>query len=242
MPDISQLDTQVRLKIIYQDEHYVTIDKPAGLLVHRSPLAKNESVFALQLLRDQIGQSVYPCHRLDRPTSGVLLFALDPESLRFTQKELAGRGCEKVYHAVVRGWTGDSGEVDHDLRSEEAPHKVQSAQTNYQTLARSEVPQPVGPYPQARFSLVELRPKTGRKHQLRRHMAHLRHPIIGDTRHGDGAQNRFLREHCGSQRLMLRARSLCFTHRMTGERVCVRAGPEEAFGRIVERLDLRLKK
>lgn len=224
------------LKIIYQDEHYVAVDKPAGLLVHRSPLAKNESVFALQLVRDQIGHVVYPCHRLDRPTSGVLLFTLDQESLRFTQKELADRGCEKVYHAVVRGWTDDSGKIDYDLKSEDAPHKVQSAQTNYRTLARSEVPQPVGPYPQARFSLIELRPKTGRKHQLRRHMAHIRHPIIGDTRHGDGAQNRFLREHCGCQRLMLRARSLSFTHRVTGERITVEADKEDAFQEIVTRL------
>ncbi|MFO8026550.1 MAG: pseudouridine synthase, partial [Opitutales bacterium] len=206
--------------------------------VHRSPLAKNESVFALQLLRDQIGQIVHPCHRLDRPTSGVLLFALDPESLRFTQEELADQGCEKVYHAAVRGWTEDAGEIDYDLKTEEAPHKVQSSQTHYRTLARSEVPQPVGPYQQARFSLVELRPKTGRKHQLRRHMAHLRHPILGDSRHGDGAQNRFLREHCGSQRLMLRALSLRFTHRVTGERVSLHAGPEEQFDQIVKQLDL----
>lgn len=237
-----QLDRPVTLKIIYQDEHYVAIDKPSGLLVHRSPLAKNESVFALQLLRDQIGQAVYPCHRLDRPTSGVLLFALSLESLRFTQKEFSNQGCEKVYHAAVRGWTADSGEIDYDLKSEEAPHKVQSAQTHYRTLARSDLPEPVGPYATARFSLVELRPKTGRKHQLRRHMAHLRHPILGDTRHGDGAQNRFLREHCGCQRLMLHALSLRFTHRVMGERVCLHAGSEEAFDEIMERLDLKMKK
>jgi len=226
----------VTLKIIYQDEHYVAVDKPAGLLVHRSPLAKNASEFALQLVRDQIGYAVHPCHRLDRPTSGVLLFALDRESLRFTQKELADQGCEKVYHAVVRGWTDDSGEIDYDLKAEEAPHKVQSAQTDYRTLARSEVPQPVGPYQQARFSLVELRPKTGRKHQLRRHMAHLRHPIIGDTRHGDGAQNRFLRAHCGCQRLMLRAESLSFTHGNSKERIRIKAGAEEEFQKIAAKL------
>lgn len=229
------------LNIIYQDAHYVAIDKPSGLLVHRSPLAKNETVFALQLLRDQIGQAVSPCHRLDRPTSGVLLFALDPESLRFTQDELAAQGCDKFYQAVVRGWTDAGGEIDYALKTEEAPHKLQSAQTFYRTLARSELPHPAGPHPTARFSLVELRPKTGRKHQLRRHMAHLRHPILGDTRHGDGAQNRFLRAHCGCQKLMLRAQSLAFTHGHTGQRLHLEAGREPGFETIVDQLGLGKK-
>ena len=224
------------LRIIYRDEHYVAVDKPAGLLVHRSALSPKESVFALQLLRDQIGQAVSPCHRLDRPTSGVLLFALDRECLRFTQNELADQGCLKAYRAIVRGWAEDSGEIDYHLKSEEAPHKSQASQTRYRTLARSELPKPAGAYPTARFSLVALNPKTGRKHQLRRHMAHIRHPIIGDTRHGDGAQNRFLREHCGVQRLLLRAEALCFTHGKTGERITVKAGAEAAFQEIAAKL------
>ncbi|MFU8847100.1 MAG: pseudouridine synthase [Opitutales bacterium] len=228
----------MNLKIIYQDAHYVAIDKPAGLLVHRSPLAKNETVFALQLLRDQIGQPVYPCHRLDRPTSGVLLFAFEENSLRFTQDELASQGCEKHYHAVVRGWTENEGEIDYALKTEETPHKLQAAQTFYRTLTRSTVPEPVGPYPEARFSLLELRPKTGRKHQLRRHMAHLRHPILGDTRHGDGAQNRFLRAHCGCQKLMLRAQSLAFTHSVTGQRLYLNADRDADFEAVLEKLRL----
>lgn len=228
----------MELKIIYQDAHYVAIDKPAGLLVHRSPLSAGESIFALQLLRDQINQPVYPCHRLDRPTSGVLLFALDKDSLRFTQEELANQGCEKVYQAVVRGWTGESGEIDYDLKTDETPHKVQSAQTSYRALAQSELPEPVGRYPSARFSLLELKPKTGRKHQLRRHMAHHRHPILGDTSHGDGVQNRFLREYCGCQRLMLRAESLSYTHSVTCERITVKADEEAEFQEIVGKLGL----
>ncbi|HKK18509.1 MAG TPA: pseudouridine synthase [Opitutales bacterium] len=226
----------MKLRIIYQDEHYVAVDKPAGLLVHRSPLSAGDSEFALQSLRDQIEQTVYPCHRLDRPTSGVLLFALDRESLRCTQEELANQGCDKVYRAIVRGWTEDSGRIDYGLKTEEAPHKLQSSQTSYRTLARSELPEPAGPYATARFSLVKLNPKTGRKHQLRRHMAHIRHPIIGDTRHGDGAQNRFLREHCGVQRLLLRAETLCFTHGKTRERITVKAGVEAQFQEIAAKL------
>ncbi|PXA04108.1 tRNA pseudouridine(65) synthase TruC [Coraliomargarita sinensis] len=230
------MEKQTTLKILYRDEHYVAVDKPAGLLVHRSPISAEESEFALQLLRDQIGQVVYPCHRLDRPTSGVLLFALDKDCLRFTQKELANQGCDKIYQAVVRGWAGESGEIDYDLKSEEAPDKIQSAQTHYRTLARSELPEPVGRYPTARFSLLELSPRTGRKHQLRRHMAHLRHPILGDTRHGDGVQNRFLRAHCGIQRLMLRAERLCFTHGKTKERITLQAAIEAEFQEIVAKL------
>lgn len=226
------------LEILYRDDHYVAIDKPADLLVHRSPLAADATVFALQLLRDQIGQMVYPCHRLDRPTSGALLFALDPDSLKYTQNEFADQGCEKIYQSVVRGWTDDSGEIDYPLKKEEAPDKRQSAQTYYRTLARSELPKPVGSYSKARFSLVELKPKTGRKHQLRRHMAHLRHPILGDTRHGDGAQNRFLREHCERQRLMLRALSLSFTHCATGKRIALQAGEEDEFQAILAKLGL----
>jgi len=228
----------VKLRILFQDACYVAVDKPAGLLVHRSPLDANARVFALQLLRDQLSQPVYPCHRLDRPTSGVLLFALDAASLRFTQQELAAQSCEKTYRAVVRGWTKDFGQIDYNLRSEEPPHKVQSARTDFRTLQRSEVSIPVGRYPQARFSLLELSPVTGRKHQLRRHLAHVRHPIIGDTRHGDGAQNRFLRSHCGEQRLLLRATSITFTHQKTGSRIVVDAGPEESFERILKRLAL----
>jgi tRNA pseudouridine65 synthase len=106
---------------------------------------------------------VYPCHRLDRPTSGVLLFALDPDSLKYTQHEFASQGCEKLYQAAVRGWTAASGVIDYALKAEEAPHQVQSAVTHYRTLAHSELPQPLGPHPSARFSLVELSPKTGRK-------------------------------------------------------------------------------
>lgn len=226
------------LKIIYKDEHYVAIDKPHGLLVHRSPLDAGETVFALQLLRDQIGQPVYPCHRLDRPTSGVLLFALSPECLRFTQDELADQGCDKVYRAVVRGWTSPEGEIDYDLRSEEPPHRIQSARTHYRTLSKSELPEPVGRYSSARFSLLELRPSTGRKHQLRRHLAHIRHPILGDTRHGDGAQNRFLRDFCGCQRLMLRAESLAFTHAISGQRVSLTTGADTEFDRILRQFQL----
>ena len=118
------------LQVLYQDQHYVAIDKPSGLMVHRSPLDKMETVFALQLLRDQLGQEVWPCHRLDRPTSGVLLFALNEKANREAQVLFAQGKTQKTYEAVVRGWTEPEGRIESDLRSEENPEKVQEALTD----------------------------------------------------------------------------------------------------------------
>jgi tRNA pseudouridine65 synthase len=231
--------SETRLRTLYRDENLVAIDKPPGLLVHRSPIDARETVFALQLLRDQIGQPVYPCHRLDRPTSGVFLFALHPDALRHIQKELAEKRCEKTYQAAVRGWTPDQACIDDDLRSEENSEKVWDAVTRYRTLNQSELLYPVGRYPTARLSHIELNPETGRKHQLRRHMAHIRHPILGDTRHGDGAQNRLLREICSGHGLMLRATSLTIRPEPNAAPLCIHAPKEAPFYDALTALGLR---
>ncbi|GAB5382047.1 MAG: tRNA pseudouridine(65) synthase TruC [Aliiglaciecola sp.] len=190
------------LEVIYQDEHVVAIHKPAGLLVHRSLIDKRETVFAMQMLRDQINQHVFPVHRLDRPTSGVLLFALSSDVARMLTEQLTLKHVSKTYYAIVRGYSPEQGQIDYALkekldkiadkkaRQDKAP---QDALTDFQTLQSFELPFPVGRYQSARYSLVKLMPKTGRKHQLRRHMAHIRHPIVGDTTHGDGKQNQFVR-------------------------------------------------
>ena len=227
------------LKILYFDDDYIAIDKPAGLLVHRSSLDRQATEFALQILRDQIGRPVSPCHRLDRPTSGILLFALHEAALRHAQVAFASQQVSKVYLAVVRGWVEGSGVIDYPLRNEEKRDKVQDALTEYCSLKQSTVDVPVGHYPTARVSLVELRPKTGRTHQLRRHMAHLRHPILGDTRHGDGAQNNFLRRHCGRQMLMLRAVRLTVPALHKGDvSLDVRADANPDFEDVVTKLGL----
>lgn len=228
----------MHLTILYQDADYIAIDKPPGLLVHRTQLDTQATEFALQLLRDQIGQVVYPCHRLDRPTSGILLFALNPQAHGFAQAQFAEQKAHKEYHAVVRGWTDNEGLIDYDLRSEHHPEKSQSAQTEYTCLSRSQLNLAVGRYPTARFSLLKLHPRTGRTHQLRRHLAHLRHPIVGDTRHGDSAQNKFLRQHCGLQRLLLRATRLQIDHPHRSNRLCISAPEDVAFSAILESLKL----
>jgi tRNA pseudouridine65 synthase len=226
------------LPILYEDDNYVAIDKPSGLLVHRTKLDRHATEFALQILRDQLGREVFPCHRLDRPTSGVLLFALNNATLRFAQKQFAEQKAAKEYLAVVRGWTEDRGDIDYDLRSEENPGKSQPALTEYTCLSRTQLELPAGRYACARFSLLKLQPKTGRKHQLRRHLAHIRHPIMGDTRHGDGAQNRFLREHFGVHRLLLRATRLEMDMPHSSKRLCITANKETEFEQLLGPLGL----
>lgn len=233
------------LEILYQDDYYIAVHKPAGLLVHRSPIDKRERRFCLQLLRDQIRQLVYPCHRLDKPTSGVLLFALDKESLRLASSQFQAKTTRKTYHAVVRGWTGEEGVIDHPLLYKEEGGTLrgggepQEARTAYRSLRRFEIDQPVGPFPTARYSELELTPATGRMHQLRRHMKHIHHPIVGDTRYGDGVHNRLFRERFGSHRLLLVASSLEFLHPVTEEVVQITRGKDLEYDRILEKLSLR---
>lgn len=221
------------LEILYQDEWLVAVNKPSGWLVHRSWLDRHETVFVMQTVRDQIGQHVFTAHRLDKPTSGVLLMGLSSEVGRLLSLQFEQHQMQKTYHAVVRGWLESSGTLDYPLveeldkiadRHATEARAAQPAVTDYQSLATVEMPVGIGRYPTSRYSLVEMAPKTGRKHQLRRHMSHLRHPIIGDSAHGDLRQNRGAAEHFGASRLMLHASSLALTHPVTGEPLLIRAG------------------
>ncbi|MCU7554923.1 pseudouridine synthase [Alteromonas sp. ASW11-19] len=225
------------LTILHQDDHLVAIDKPPGLLVHRSPLDRHETRFAVQLLRDKIGRHVYPVHRLDRPTSGVLLFAYSGATASHLGVQLMQKQVRKQYLAIVRGHLRGSGRVDYALRYRfdkiADKHRrqqltAQSAQTEYTALAHYEVPLSSGRYASSRYSLVALSPLTGRKHQLRRHCAHLRHPIIGDTTHGDGKQNKFLRQAFTFENLALSCTQLGFSHPVTGQWTNIHAGVHPA--------------
>lgn len=231
-----------QLQILYQDDRYVAVLKPAGMLVHRSALDRYETVFCLQLLRDQLGREVWPCHRLDKPTSGVLLFALDKEALQAANQLFAGDGVSKTYHALVRGWLTGEGIIDHPLAYPEDAGPVrgggqpQEARSRYRLLERYELPIPMDPHPSARYSLVELVPLTGRMHQLRRHMKHLSHPIIGDTRYGDGRHNRLFREHLDCHRLMLFAGRMAFTHPFSGSQPEITCPPDPGFEAVLGKL------
>jgi len=212
------------LPILYQDEYIVAVNKPSGLLVHRSPIDRHETRFALQTVRNQTGRRVYPVHRLDKPTSGILLFTFSPETARTIVESFAAGSVKKSYMAVVRGYAQDEGIIDYPLVEEQDkcdyPASVeekdaQSAITGFRCLARVEFPTAVGRYQSSRYSLVSASPQTGRRHQLRRHFKHIFHPIIGDTKHGEGRHNRFFREEFGIHRLLLHAVELTFPHPVT---------------------------
>lgn len=275
---LSQLDNLIPekpvLTILYQDDYLVAVDKPSGLFVHRSFMDKDEIYFALQLVRDQIGKYVYPVHRLDRPTSGVLLFALTKEIAQkmnaafATKSNSANNGSEvleieemdeleqsveasltKTYYALVRGHlpiTTQPELIDHPLKEkldklgdknvsrDKAP---QSAQTYYQVIKQASLPIALGKFDSVRYSLVKLEPITGRRHQIRRHLSHLRHPILGDINYGDNKQNPFFIDHFGFKRLMLIAKSLSFIHPVTEQQVTINAEFDQQWLHVFKALD-----
>lgn len=230
------------LPVLYRDDWLIAIDKPAGLLVHRSDLDRHETRFALQLLRDQIGRRVFLVHRLDKGTSGVLLFAFDAAIAGAMGHKFESNEVEKTYLAVVRGWPPESGVIDHALARKHDDYGrqlptagAQPAVTHYRRLATIELPMAVDRYPTARYALVELRPLTGRHHQLRRHMKHIGHPIIGDATHGKGVHNRFFAQEFGCRRLLLACVRLEFRHPVTGEKVGVGTTAGDQFDALLAR-------
>jgi tRNA pseudouridine65 synthase len=239
-------ESKTSLQILYQDESLVAINKPAGLLVHKSNIDRHETHFALQIVRDQLGKKVFPVHRLDKPTAGVLVFALSAEIARKMMLLLISDHVEKTYLAVVRGFCLEQAIIDYPLQEEldkmtdrlaQQNKPVQAAITHYQRLATVELQFAVGRYPTCRYSLLQLSPKTGRKHQLRRHLKHIFHPIIGDTTHGDGKQNSFFRQQFGCQRLLLAATQLSFPHPCENKTVTIQAPLDSDFSRILHSLN-----
>jgi tRNA pseudouridine65 synthase len=230
-------------EILYLDDHLVVVHKPADLLVHRSPIDRRETRFALQLVRDLIGRRVYPVHRLDRPTSGALLFGLTPEAAHSLCQSFIDGEVAKTYLAVVRGVTAAKDIIDHPLSEEPdriadplaaADKKAQAAVTGFRRLAETEFPFALGRYPTSRYCLVEAHPRTGRRHQLRRHFKHIFHPIIGDTKYGEGRHNRLFRDEFDCRRLLLAAVELTFPHPASGRPLTVCAPLADSFTRIID--------
>ncbi len=234
------------LTLLYHDGDVAAFHKPSGLLVHRSPIDRRETRFALQEARDLLGRHVYPVHRLDKPTSGALLFGLSPESARRLCDSFVAEDVEKRYLAVVRGWPPEEGAIDYPLAEVEdrmnGPREtgaLQEALTHFRRLATTELPFQVGPHPTTRYALLEVSPRTGRRHQIRRHFKHLFHPLVGDTKYGEGRHNRFFREHFGCQRLLLAATMLRFPHPRDGRNITVEAPLCPAFGSVIDQLGWR---
>jgi tRNA pseudouridine65 synthase len=219
------------LEILYQDDYLIALNKPHGLLVHRSPIAADASEFAVQLLRNQIGQKVYPVHRLDRKTGGVLLFALNEEINRAMQQAFMNKDVTKKYLAIVRGFAPEKGTIDYALTTEDG--KVQDAITHYQTLRHFEIPVPFGKFDTSRYSFVEVNPETGRMHQIRKHFAHIFHPIIGDRPHGCNKQNKLFLEKWNMNTMLLHASELSFVHPVSQELMTIGASIQSNFERVI---------
>lgn len=228
------------LPIVYRDEDLVAVNKPGGMLVHRSSLSRGETRFVVQTLRDQLGQRVYPVHRLDRPTSGLLLFALSPGIAARLSEAFSERRVDKRYLAVVRGLGPERERLDYALREEDgsrpkAEMPAMAAVTEIRRLDSVELPVQVDRYPQTRYSLMEARPLTGRRHQIRRHLSRRGYPIIGDAKHGKGNHNRFFHERLDCPGLLLAAVGLSFPHPSKPARLHLSAALGSDMSKLFER-------
>jgi tRNA pseudouridine65 synthase len=232
------------LTLLHRDDLIAVFNKPAGLLLHRSYIDRTETRFALQMARDLLGQRVFPVHRLDKPTSGALLFALSPESAAILTASFTAGKVHKLYLAVCRGVTPPEGVIDYPLLEDQDRHdpfrqegkEPQEAVTAYRRLATVELPVAVGRYPSSRYSLVEATPLTGRRHQIRRHFKHIFHPLVGDVNYGEGRHNRFFREEFDCARLLLHATELAIPDPADGKPLRFTAPLDGTFARVIDAL------
>jgi tRNA pseudouridine65 synthase len=227
----------MEFRILYRDDWLVAVDKPAGFQVHQPEDQQHRisrSFDCIFQLRRQLDRYVYPIHRLDRATSGVLLFALDAEAARRVCDQFQKHEVTKTYVCVTRGWTDEGGVTDRPLSDDNDPSIKREAKTTYQRLATVELPYAVGRYPTARYSLVRVVPQTGRMHQIRRHFGHLSHPLVGDTIYGDGQHNRFFRNDLKIRNLMLKAYMLELRHPFSGEALKIRSKWNPAWHKVFD--------
>lgn len=233
----------IKLEIIYEDAYFIAVNKPAGVLVHRTHLADaEEDLIAVKILESQTGIKVFPIHRIDRPTTGVLIFAKSGEAASKMQAILISNTVKKQYLCIVRGHLkSDNGLIDQPLKKK-IYGELQEAQTSYWVLEKVTIPyNTTGRYPSSRYSLVLAHPHTGRMHQIRRHLAHIRHYIIGDTTHGDNTQNNYFRNEWGLNNLLLHAWKLHFNHPFTGQELTIEAKLSEVFEQMLHRFGFSWK-
>lgn len=230
-----------KLDIVYEDDALLVVDKPAGLLMHPSWLDKREtdtlaSRIKAHFIENGLDSKVHTVHRLDRPTSGLVVIAKQDGIAKQLAEQFAGREVKKNYWAIARGFVPEVGEIDHPLKEEhdkiadkfaDQNKEAQPATTQFKRLGICELAIPVSRYPKARLSWVECTPLTGRKHQIRRHFKHLRHPLLGDSRHGCRHLNQAFAQEVEPLSLALRAVRLEFKHPVTGQLVTFKAGKNE---------------
>jgi len=226
------------LEILYQDDALLAVNKPAGLPVHRSKLIGPAEAFLVDLLREQVGGEVFLAHRLDRATSGVLLVARSAVVAAALGEQFMGRAVQKEYLAVVRGWPEPAeGLIDYPLPGSRETGPRREARTHYSRLATVEVPIALGRYPQQRYALVRAQPHSGRFRQIRKHLAHIHHPVIGDCQHGRSDHNRLYKQHFGCHRMLLHAWRLCFAHPSSGMPMTIDAPLDDAYRALLSRFE-----
>lgn len=263
--------TPTRYSLIQKTPDWIAVNKPQGLLVHKTFIDRQDPDNLVKQLREDLrrngdenwnknrnenwgehrvenlNQTIYPVHRLDKPTSGVMVFALNKHTAQHLSEQFAQHTVQKTYLALVRGWPEDKGIIDHPLKKIEDKFddprrnkntEPQAAITHFECLARTEIPFAVDKYPSSRYALLKLTPQTGRQHQIRRHLKHISHPIIGDVRYGKGAHNRFFKTQFGVGRLMLHAHSLTFDDEQ-GHQQDIIAPLDEKITQVIHRLNLR---
>ncbi|MFM6987703.1 MAG: pseudouridine synthase [Arenimonas sp.] len=229
--------SEAALAVLYRDGVCAVVDKPAGLMAHASGLSRGEDDFLLHRLRDQFGCRVHLIHRLDRATSGCVLVAFNPETAAALGKVFMGREVRKDYYAVCRGWPEQAFTVDHALDGGPGKPEKKPAVTGFERLATAELPMPSVEHPTSRYALLRCTPVTGRFRQIRRHLKHVSHHLIGDTSHGDGHHNRAFRM-LGVHRMLLHAGRLRFAHPVSGELVDVRAPLDAEFSKALALLGI----
>lgn len=223
--------------ILYRDDHLLVLNKPTAVPIHGSRMLEGRPQTLLAMARELTGRMVHAVHRLDRPVSGAVMLTFDKNRLAEMSTEFENQRVGKRYLAVARGWTPEEGVIDYPLlppRDERrGDEEAREAITRYKCLAKTELPVEIPPYQTARYSLLQLVPETGRRHQLRRHMKHVSHHLVGDTSYGRGEHNRLFREHFDCKRLLLHSHSLTFHHPSSGEKIKVTAPLDAAFDRVM---------
>lgn len=229
-----------KLEIVYEDQYIVAVNKPNNILIHYSHYARNiKEPTLIDLLEEQFGNRFYPLHRLDRKTSGIILLSKEKEYIPLFQELFFNDAIQKTYWGIVRGFSPEQGCIDSPVKNPDTK-LYKEALTNYRTLAKATVDAPVHPYPQARYSLIELKPKTGRMHQLRIHLNKISHPLVGDYKYGDRFHNRLYEQHFDCHNLFLHALELQFTHPYTHEELKLTAPFNSNWEKIMHEFDWKI--
>ncbi len=211
------------IEVLFEDDYCIIVNKPNNILVHHSYYSRNITDDSLlQLLTKQFNCKHYPVHRLDRKTSGVILLAKDKSNVNLFQDLFIQQAITKKYLALARGYCQDIGKIDTPIKNPDTG-VYKDALTCYHTLHKIELNIPVKPYKTCRYSLLSLEPKTGRMHQLRKHLNKISHPIIGDHKYGNRHHNKMFADKFEIDNLYLHAHSLSFVHPFKGEPINVSA-------------------